>query len=41
MIAGSVLNDGAMAIPGAVYGIVMYGGGLLFAVLMRRFTAER
>ncbi|HIV69864.1 MAG TPA: bile acid:sodium symporter family protein [Candidatus Aquabacterium excrementipullorum] len=41
VIAGSVLNDGAMAIPGAVYGIVMYGGGLLFAVLMRRFTAER
>lgn len=41
VIAGSVLNDGAMAIPGAVYGIVMYGGGLLFALLMRRFTAER
>ena len=41
VIAGTVLKDGNMAIPGAVYGIVMYVGGLAFALLMRRFTAER
>ena len=41
VIAGTVLKDGNMAIPGAVYGIVMYVGGLAFALLMRRFTSER
>ncbi|RRS04881.1 bile acid:sodium symporter family protein [Aquabacterium soli] len=41
VIAGTVLKDGNMAIPGAVYGIVMYVGGLAFALLMRRFTAGR
>ena len=39
VIAGTVLKDGNMAIPGAVYGIVMYVGGLAFALLMRRFTS--
>ena len=40
VIAGTVLNNDAMAVPGAVYGVVMYGGGLLFAFGMRRFTVQ-
>ncbi len=40
VIASSVLKNDAMAVPGAVYGVVMYGGGLLFAFVMRRFTEE-
>jgi len=40
VIASSVLKDDAMAVPGAIYGVLMYGGGLLFALAMRRFTAE-
>lgn len=40
VIAGTVLNNDAMAVPGAVYGVLMYAGGLLFALTMRRFTAE-
>ena len=39
VIASSVLKDDALAIPGALYGVLMYGGGLLFALGMRRFTA--
>lgn len=39
VIATSVLNDGTMAIPGALYGVLMYVGGLLFAWLMRRYVA--
>lgn len=39
VIASSVLKDEAMAIPGAVYGVTMYVGGLVFAYGMRRFTA--
>ena len=39
VIASSVLKDDAMAIPGALYGVFMYLGGLLFAFSMRRFTA--
>jgi BASS family bile acid:Na+ symporter len=27
-----------MAIPGALYGVLMYAGGLVFALAMRRFT---
>jgi BASS family bile acid:Na+ symporter len=38
VIASTVLKDEAMAIPGAVYGVLMYAGGLLFAFGMRRFT---
>jgi len=38
VIATSVLKDEAMAIPGAVYGVTMYAGGLAFAYGMRRFT---
>jgi len=41
VIAGSVLKNDAMAVPGAVYGVVMYGGGLLFALVVRRFTQEK
>lgn len=37
VIASSVLKDDAMAIPGALYGVLMYAGGLLFALAMRRF----
>ena len=40
VIASSVLKEDAMAIPGALYGVLMYVGGLLFAFAMRRFTAE-
>ncbi len=38
VIASSVLKVDAMAIPGALYGALMYAGGLLFALTMRRFT---
>lgn len=36
VIASTVLKDDAMAIPGAFYGVLMYAGGLLFALAMRR-----
>ena len=36
VIASTVLKDDAMAIPGALYGVLMYAGGLLFALAMRR-----
>lgn len=39
VIASTVLQDGTMAIPGALYGVLMYVGGLLFAWLMRRYVA--
>lgn len=39
VIASSVLKNDAMAIPGALYGVLMYAGGLLFAFGMRRFVA--
>lgn len=38
VIASSVLKQDAMAVPGAIYGVLMYAGGLLFAFAMRRFT---
>jgi BASS family bile acid:Na+ symporter len=38
VIASSVLKEDAMAIPGALYGVLMYAGGLVFALAMRRFT---
>lgn len=38
VIASTVLKDDAMAIPGALYGVLMYAGGLVFALAMRRFT---
>jgi BASS family bile acid:Na+ symporter len=41
VIASTVLDDEAMAIPGAVYGVLMYAGGLLFAFVARRFVDER
>jgi len=37
VIASTVLKDDAMAIPGALYGVLMYAGGLLFALTVRRF----
>jgi BASS family bile acid:Na+ symporter len=39
VIASTMLKQDAMAIPGAVYGVLMYAGGLLFAFAMRRFMA--
>lgn len=39
VVASSVLQQDAMAIPGAVYGVLMYAGGLAFAYGMRRFMA--
>jgi BASS family bile acid:Na+ symporter len=38
VVASSVLKQDAMAIPGALYGVLMYIGGLAFAFGMRRFT---
>ena len=38
VIASTVLKDDAMAIPGALYGVLMYAGGLVFAMAMRQFT---
>jgi BASS family bile acid:Na+ symporter len=38
VIASSVLQSDAMAIPGALYGVLMYVGGLAFALGMRRFA---
>jgi BASS family bile acid:Na+ symporter len=38
VIASTVLKDDTMAIPGALYGVLMYAGGLVFAFSMRRFT---
>lgn len=40
VIASTVLKEDAMAVPGALYGVLMYAGGLIFALSMRRFTAE-
>lgn len=38
VVASSVLKQDAMAIPGALYGVLMYLGGLAFAFGVRRFT---
>ncbi len=38
VIASSLLQIDAMAVPGALYGVLMYGGGLVFAMLARRFV---
>ena len=38
VIATSVLKDETIAIPGAVYGVLMYAGGLAFAFAMRRLA---
>ena len=37
VIASSVLKQDAMAVPGALYGVLMYAGGLAFAYAMRGF----
>jgi bile acid:Na+ symporter, BASS family len=39
VIASTVLQQDAMAVPGALYGVLMYVGGLLFAFAMRRVNA--
>lgn len=38
VIASSVLHNDAMAVPGAVYGVLMYAGGLAFAFAVRGLT---
>lgn len=38
VIATTVLEDQATAVPGAVYGVLMYAGGLAFAFGLRRFA---
>lgn len=38
VIASTVLQQDVMAVPGAIYGVLMYVGGLLFAFGMRRLT---
>jgi BASS family bile acid:Na+ symporter len=41
VIASSVLQEDALAVPGAVYGVLMYAGGLLFALVMRRLAPRQ
>ena len=41
VIASTVLKDDAMAIPGALYGVLMYAGGRVFALGMRRLTSNK
>lgn len=41
VIASTVLRNDSMAIPGALYGVLMYAGGLVFALAMRRLVAPR
>jgi bile acid:Na+ symporter, BASS family len=41
VVASSILQQDAMSVPGAVYGVLMYAGGLAFAFGMRRFTASQ
>jgi BASS family bile acid:Na+ symporter len=37
VLASSVLGNNEMMLPAAVYSVVMYGGGLAFVFLMRRY----
>lgn len=39
VVASTILKDDTMSVPGAVYGVLMYAGGLAFAFGMRRFGA--
>ncbi len=39
LIGSSVLGNDALGLPGAIYGVMMYGGGIVFAFWVRRFTA--
>ena len=39
MIGSSVLGNDALGLPGAIYGVMMYAGGIAFAFWVRRFTA--
>lgn len=41
VIASTVLQDDALAVPGGLYGVLMYAGGLVFAFIMRRVTTTR
>ena len=40
VIASSLLKNDAMAVPGAIYGVLMYAGGLVFALSLRRFVEK-
>lgn len=39
MIGSSVLGNDALSMPGAIYGVMMYVGGIVFAFWVRRFTS--
>lgn len=39
LVGSTLLHNDAMAVPGALYGVLMYAGGLVFAMAMRRFIA--
>ncbi|TDM09400.1 MAG: bile acid:sodium symporter [Ideonella sp. MAG2] len=40
VVAATVLKQDEISVPGAIYGILMYVGGLMFALFMRRFTSD-
>lgn len=40
VIGSTVLKEDALAIPGALYGVMMYAGGLVYALAMRRHTTS-
>lgn len=39
LIGSSVLGNDALGLPGAIYGVMMYAGGIVFAFWVRRFTS--
>lgn len=39
VVASTILQQEVMSIPGAIYGVLMYAGGLAFAFGMRRFVS--
>lgn len=41
VIASSILKDGTMSVPGAIYGVMMYFTGIAFVVWMRRTLPAR
>lgn len=41
VIAGSILKDDVMLLPGSIYGVLMYFTGIAFVFVMRRFLPLR
>ena len=39
VIGSTVLKEDALAIPDALYGVLMDAGGLVYALATRRFTS--